>query len=247
MLTTYSAGRLFAERFGTGPPTVIALHGWGRNRQDFTATLAGLDALAVDLPGFGLSPAPGEIWGTMEYAEHLIPVLDECPHPPIVVGHSFGGRVALRLGAHFPDRVSGLVLTGVPLLRRKSARPAPPLPVRLGRALRRWNLVSDGLLNRVRNRYGSTDYRAAEGVMRSIMVRVVNEDYEQDLRKLRCPVQMVWGSADAEASPEMAQTAAEIISRADLMILPEIGHLLPISAPEHLRAAIDKLESPGNT
>lgn len=247
MLTTYSAGRLFAERFGTEPPTVIALHGWGRNRHDFTATLAGFDALAVDLPGFGLSPAPSKAWGTMEYAEHLIPVLDGCPNPPIVLGHSFGGRVAVRLAASFPDRVSGLVLTGVPLLHRNPTRPAPPLPVRVFRALNRWNLIGDSFLNRIRDRYGSTDYRAAQGIMRAILVRIVNEDYEQDLRKIRCPVQMVWGSADTDAPPELAQTAAEIISQADLVVLPEIGHLLPLSSPEHLRAAIEKLGSPGST
>lgn len=246
MLTTYSAGQLFAERFGAGPPTVIALHGWGRNRQDFAATLAGFDALAVDLPGFGLSRAPSEVWGTLEYAEHLVPVLDECPTPPIVVGHSFGGRVAVRLAARFPDRVSGLVLTGVPLLRRNPARSTPPLPVRVSRALNRWNLVGDSFLNRIRDRYGSTDYRAAQGIMRAILVRVVNEDYEQDLHKLRCPVHMVWGSADTEAPPEMAQTAVEIISQADLVVLPKIGHLLPLSSPEHLRAAIEKFGSPGS-
>ncbi|MGQ0778471.1 MAG: alpha/beta fold hydrolase [Pseudonocardiales bacterium] len=247
MLTTYSAGQLFAERFGTGPPGVIALHGWGRNRQDFTATLVGLDALAVDLPGFGLSPAPSEAWGTMEYAEHLIPVLDECPNPPIVVGHSFGGRVAVRLAARFPNRVCGLVLTGVPLLRRNPARSTPPLPVRVFRALNRWNLVGDSFLRGIRDRYGSADYRAAQGIMRAILVRVVNEDYEQDLRELRCPVQMVWGSADTEAPPEMAQTVAEIISQAELVVLPEVGHLLPLSSPKHLRAAIENFGSPGST
>lgn len=247
MLTTYSAGQLFAERFGAGSPTVIALHGWGRNRQDFTATLTGLDALAVDLPGFGLSPSPSEAWGTVEYAEHLIPILDECPNPPIIVGHSFGGRVAVRLAVRFPNRVSGLVLTGVPLLPRTSARPIPPLPMRVFRALNRWHLVNDSSLTKVRNRYGSTDYRAAQGIMRSILVRVVNENYEQDLHKLRCPVRMVWGSADTAAPPEMAQAVVKIISQAELVILPEIGHLLPLSSPKHLRAAIDKFESPGNT
>lgn len=241
MLTTFAAGRLFAERFGSNPPTVLALHGWGRDRQDFSTVLAHLDALALDLPGFGLSPAPLDVWGTSEYAENLLPILEQCSGAPILVGHSFGGRVAVRAAANFPELIGGLVLTGVPLVRQSATPPVPPLAVRVSKVFQRWHLASDRLVERLRDKYGSADYRAAHGIMRKILVRVVNENYEEDLRRIRCRVEMVWGSADKEASPEIAKLASKIIANNKLEILPGVGHLLPVSAPQQLRAAVDRL------
>jgi len=241
MLTTFAEGQLFAERFGANSPTVLALHGWGRDRKDFSAVLAHLDALAVDLPGFGLSPAPLEVWGTSEYAENLLPIIKQCSTTPLIVGHSFGGRVAVRAAAKFPDLIGGLVLTGVPLLRQSAKPSAPPLAIRVSRALRRRHLASERFVERLRDLYGSADYRAAHGIMRKILVRVVNEDYEEDLRRIRCRVKMVWGSADEETSPRIAKLASEIIANSELEILPGVGHFLPVSAPRQLRAAIDRL------
>ncbi|HZD66295.1 MAG TPA: hypothetical protein VE152_09375, partial [Acidimicrobiales bacterium] len=63
MLKAYDAGRLFGTRTGTGPAWVLALHGWRRSHRDFDAVLGGrsgppVDAVALDLPGFGATPAP---------------------------------------------------------------------------------------------------------------------------------------------------------------------------------------------
>src|SRR5687768_10318163 len=118
MLKAYAGGRLFGAVTGTDRPWVLALHGWRRTHADFAATLDGLDAIAVDLPGFGNSPEPDSGWGAAEYATSVLPVLDELGPAPVVLGHSFGGRVAVHLAASAPDRVGALVLTGVPLLRR---------------------------------------------------------------------------------------------------------------------------------
>src|SRR3954468_21028806 len=76
MLTAYDNGRLFGERAGTASPWILALHGWQRTHRDFARVLESLDALAVDLPGFGASPPPPEAWGGADYAAALLPILD---------------------------------------------------------------------------------------------------------------------------------------------------------------------------
>jgi pimeloyl-ACP methyl ester carboxylesterase len=88
-----------------------------RSRGDFREVLDGLDALALDLPGFGgASPVPAEAAGAGGYAELVAPALDACAERVVVIGHSFGGRVAVNLAAQRPERVAALVLTGVPRL-----------------------------------------------------------------------------------------------------------------------------------
>jgi pimeloyl-ACP methyl ester carboxylesterase len=115
-----------------------------------------------------------------------------------VLGHSFGGRVAVCLAARRPELVSGLVLTGVPLLRL-AATPRPALTYRLARAANRAGLLSDKRMDKLRDSRGSADYRAATGMMRDILVKSVNETYDTELRAIRCPVRLVWGERDTAA------------------------------------------------
>jgi len=244
MLQAYAGGRLFGTAFGPGVPRVVALHGWARTHADFTGVLTGLDpdvgAVAVDLPGFGATPAPPEAWGARQYAEAVVPLLAELPEPPVVLGHSFGGRVAVHLAAGWPEHVRALVLTGVPLLRLGGGR-RPALRYRLGRALHRRGILGDEAMERLRQRYGSADYRAAQGIMRAVHVVAVNENYEEQLRAVRCPVELVWGDDDTEAPLAVAEQAATILGdRAHLTVVPEAGHMTPFTAPDALRAAIER-------
>jgi pimeloyl-ACP methyl ester carboxylesterase len=241
VLRAFASGRLFGERFGGGPPRVLALHGWGRDHHDFGRTLDGLDAIALDLPGFGASPAPPEAWGAAEYGEALLPVLDEFEVPAVVLGHSFGGRVAVCLAAGRPERIGGLVLTGAPLIRRASLR-KPAIGFRAKRFLHRMGLLSDARMESARHRYGSADYRAASGVMREVLVKAVGESYEKLLPKIVCPVELVWGADDAEVPLALAKAAAELLPRVKLTICPGVGHFIPSTAPDALRAAILRLE-----
>lgn len=245
MLQAFANGRLFGASFGSGRPAVLALHGWGRSSADFAATLDGLDAVALDLPGFGASPPPPEAWGAAEYAAAVAPVLDELATPAVVVGHSFGGRVAVHLAAAHPDRVGGLVLTGVPLVRRPGApRRRPALAFRVGRALHRRGVLSEARMEALRQRYGSADYRAATGVMRAVHVRAVNETYDDVLPRVRCPVELVWGEDDADVPLAVAEAAARLLPDATLATVPGTGHHTPLTAPGALREAIARRLAP---
>jgi pimeloyl-ACP methyl ester carboxylesterase len=261
VLKAFDSGRLFGAVHGpadpaTSPaPQVLALHGWRRTSADFDATLAplGVPSIAVDLPGFGASPAPPEPWGSTEYAAALDPILALADGPLVVIGHSFGGRVAVRLAARRPDAVRALVLTGVPLVRTTAPKPPPP-GYRAARWLHRRGLLPDAQMDRLRQRYGSPDYKAATGVLRDVFVTLVNEDYADDLRAIACPTDLLWGDDDAEVPPVVAHAAAALLgygaagaagpdatpARAQVTLLPGAGHLTPLTAPDALRAALER-------
>jgi pimeloyl-ACP methyl ester carboxylesterase len=250
MLRTFAGGRLFGTRSGGDEPTVLALHGWGRTHRDFDAVLrpAGaseLSAIAVDLPGFGATPPPPEPWGSADYAAYVGAVLEEMHLPIVVVGHSFGGRVALHLASARPESVRALVLTGVPLLRVRPPR-RPPLAYRGVRLLHRAGLLGEERLERARRRYGSADYAAAVGVMRKVLGRTVAESYEAQLDTLACPVTLVWGADDVTVPVAVARAALERLAgdragdAAELVVLPGVGHFVPLGAPRELRAALER-------
>jgi pimeloyl-ACP methyl ester carboxylesterase len=238
-LRAYAGGAVFAESSGPAP-RVLALHGWGRRSSDFRSALEGLSYLAPDLPGFGASPTPPQPIGSREYAAILGPLLEELGERPVLVGHSFGGRVALHLAIMHPDLFSGLVLTGAPLVRI-SSQGKPALLFRVSRWARRLGLVSEARMERIRQRYGSSDYSRASGVMREILVRILNESYQNELAALELPVLLLWGADDHEASVAIGERLAELISGAELQILDGVGHSVPLEAPRALGDAVEKM------
>lgn len=245
MLQSFGAD-LFGERFGHERPVVLALPGWMRTRSDFRYVLDGLDAVALDLPGFGgATPEPATPMGAAGYADAVLPVLDQlaAEGPVVVLGHSFGGRVAVHLAQRRPAAMRGLVLTGVPLLARDD-RPAPTASVahRLARWANQVGLLSDQRMEARRRSSGSADYRNASGVMRGVLVTVVQETYEAQLEAIcgaGLPTALVWGSADPDVPVRTAERAGALIGPlAHVTVLDGIGHLTPLEAPEALRRAV---------
>ncbi len=241
-LKAFSGGKVFAEVTGTGTPRVLALHGWGRSGADFRSVLSGIGAVAVDLPGFGSSPPPAAGWGSPEYATAIRDVWSAFDEPPLVVAHSFGGRIAVHLAQDLPMR--SLVLIGVPLVRPvTTSQPAPAF--RVARRLHRLGVLSDGRMEAFRQKYGSADYRATSGVMREVFVRVVNETYDEQLDGLAIPVRMLWGANDSAAPLEQAQIAYRRLTDrgadVELRVLDGVGHHVMVERPQVVTDLIEEL------
>lgn len=238
-LRSFLDGAIFAEVYGEGPPEVLALHGWGRRGSDFAAVFDGFSGIAPDLPGFGASPVPDEVIGADAYADIVTGILGTFERPPVLVGHSFGGRVAVCLAAKHPDLVGPLVLTGVPLIRLQTGQ-RPEIGYRLVRWLNRVGLMSDERLEREKRSRGSDDYRSATGIMRDILVKVVNESYEGQLSRITTPVHLLWGGNDTDVPLSVAEAAQAILEVSSLDVLADVGHFVPLEAPDALRAAVEK-------
>ncbi len=273
MLKSFLEGEVFGSVYGGQPVEAVALHGWGRDHGDYAKLGLGWSGecgiMALDLPGFGASPAPPSAWGSAEYAQLISRLVEnEIGTPVVILGHSFGGRVAVRLAASRPELVKSLVLTGAPLAipqytGPRQKRPRVALAYRVARKLEKLGRVSQGLagsrrvsgfpgslvpwfplmsedrMESMRKRYGSLDYARASGMMRAVLVKVLAETYSDDLARLSCPVYLVWGEEDTEVPIEVARTIAEAVPGARLTELPGVGHLVPTVAPSALKEALE--------
>jgi pimeloyl-ACP methyl ester carboxylesterase len=248
-LRSYLDGRVFGELQDGPGPLVVALHGWGRDHREFRSALSRYPHLLVDLPGFGVSPPPAEAWGAAGYAGCVAAVLDQhaAAGPAVVIGHSFGGRVAVCLAAARPDLVRAMVLCGVPLIRAPGAGKVPAV-YRLARKAHQMGLLSDRRFGAMRRARGSDDYNAATGIMQKILVRVVSESYEAQLGAIRCPVALLWGSADQAVPPSMAEKAGGLLTAGVTADVVEgAGHDVHLQAPGRLQAMVEKvLQMPGS-
>jgi pimeloyl-ACP methyl ester carboxylesterase len=233
---------------GAGDP-VLLLHGWGvrvssQSLAGIQEVLAGTHrAVALDLPGFGWSERPAAVWGVAEYARHVAGFLDTLGIPrAAVLGHSFGGRVAIRLAAEHAARVCRLVLVASAGIRPpRSAR----YYVRVGlvKGVRRlfglpvWGRLGARVIARVTERVGSRDYRAA-GAMRPILVKVVNEDLAPMLPAIQAPTLILWGDRDQEVPRAAMDRMAQGIPGARMVVFPGAGHFPFQDAPAAFHQAL---------
>jgi pimeloyl-ACP methyl ester carboxylesterase len=223
----------------SGAAELVWAHGWGHTHQALLplaqAMRPAADSWLIDLPGFGASPIPPFAWGTEDYADAMAEWLATLPTGrKIWVGYSFGCRVGLQLAARHPAAVDGLFLiaaAGLPP-HRSLASKAKRLPKRIAfRVMRR--LTPEGpARDRLRERYGSSDYRNA-GAMRPVLVKAVNENLSDVARAVRCPVVIVHGEADTESPPEIAERFHALIPNSRLHLLRGFDHYTILTDGRH--------------
>jgi pimeloyl-ACP methyl ester carboxylesterase len=220
-------------------PELIWAHGWGHSHASLLPLAEAMrpraDSRLVDLLGFGASPLPPGPWGTEDYADAMAEWLTGLPPcKRIWVGHSFGCRVGVQLAARHPQAMSALVLiaaAGLPPHRSLATR-LRQWPRRLAfRALRA--MTPEGpARDRLRERFGSSDYRNA-GAMRPVLVKAVNENLSEPARRIRVPVVLIHGDGDTESPPEIAQRFQALIPGSRLHLLRGFDHLSIISNGRH--------------
>ncbi len=205
-------------QYGKGKD-IILLHGWGQNIEmmrpigdnfsdRFRVTI-------LDLPGFGQSSEPNEVWTISDYSHMLEKFTKSLDiKKPIVIGHSFGGRVAIRYSAHNP--IEKLVLFGSPCIRVDEK---VPLSTRILKKIK--SLPGMDKIGEYMKKYiGSRDYKAASPMMRKILVEVVNEDLSKYAREIEEPTLLIWGEQDTEAPLSEARELEKIMIDAALIVLP---------------------------
>ena len=227
---------------GAAPAEALELiwaHGWGHSHLALLPLAEAMqrtaDSWLVDFPGFGASPVPPGAWGTEDYADAMAEWIAAMPAGRRVwVGHSFGCRVGLQLAARHPQAVGALFL-----IAAHGLQPRRPLTTRLKRAPRRVAfrlaraLTPEGpARERLRERYGSTDYRTA-GAMRPVLVKAVNEDLTEVARAVRCPVVLVHGDHDGESPPEIAARLHQLIPGSHLHLLRGFDHWTVLTDGRH--------------
>ena len=205
-------------QYGEGSDVVL-LHGWGQN----IAMMKPIgDALCdkhrvtiIDFPGFGESDEHSSAWTITDYANMLEKLVVELKiKKPIIMGHSFGGRVAIRYSAN--NSIEKLVLFGSPCIRREQEL---SFSVKLLKKLK--TLPGLNAFGEYMKKYiGSRDYKAASPIMRKILVNVVNEDLSEYAKKIEEPTLLIWGDMDTEALVEDARELEKIMIDAGLIILP---------------------------
>ena len=229
-------------------PILLCLHGWGGSKESFTElreALKGSDVeiLTPDLPGFGSEPEPKTPWSVDDYA-NWVEALIKDQKPVHLLGHSHGGRIALKLASrglpithlylcaaagirrprHF-KRIIGLILskTGKFLLMIPGLNRLQPLGKKLLYKLVRVH-----------------DYEKASPVMRETMIKVTAEDLRPILKDIHVPTDIFWGENDGMTPVADAHIIHQGIQGSQLHLYPGIRHRVHREKAAEIAAVISK-------
>jgi pimeloyl-ACP methyl ester carboxylesterase len=223
------------EEQGQGP-LVVLLHGWGSNLSLFAPIAEAISrnyhVVSFDFPGCGTTSEPTEPWDMDDYVHFTTSFISAfSPTEVILLGHSHGGRVAIRLACDegLPFRVTRMILVdsaGI-LPHRSVGYHLRVRAYKIGKALLATpplKALFPNALEAFQTSMGSTDYAAASPVMRGSLVRVVNANLEPLLPKITAETLLIWGEND-DATPLCdGQTMERLIAGSGLVVLPKAGH-----------------------
>ena len=221
--------------------TLVLLHGWGQNiemMEPIAKSFYGkYNVLIIDLPGFGDSSEPPVVWGVEEYTLLIRKLIQELKIDVILIGHSFGGRIALIYASKY--KVKKLVCLASPYCKELTKLPLKNRIYKQAKKIKclRW------LAKIMQNKVGSVDYRNASEVMRGVLVKTVNTDLSWYAKKIECPTLLIWGSMDEAVPVKRAYELEKLIKDAGVVVYEGATHYAYLERINDIYVVLDNFFS----
>jgi pimeloyl-ACP methyl ester carboxylesterase len=239
---------------------LVILHGWGASAKSYDKLKPlleqkGISVFVFDLPGFGNEAVPKEAWDVDDYAEWTRVKIereldsrfygnDNSERKIILFGHSFGGRIAIKLAARYSEKIEKLILCDA-----AGITPRPKVKINLFAQLSKVGKIifSLPILNIIKPiakkgiyfLVGARDYSRLENpVMKDIFRKVVDEDLTFCLANIKSKTLIIWGKDDKETLVLDAYAMNGKITGSKLEILENTGHSPHLECPEKLAEII---------
>ena len=221
-------------------PQILLLHGWGLRAQVYKGLVnllkeKGHSVYSLDLPGFGSEPL---VHNNMVLDDYIVFVRRFVEKrklvKPIIVGHSFGGRVAIKYTWKYPDEVSKLILTGVPIIRHTSLtkKIAFFAAVFGGKVLKTFpEKIRHNFRKMLYTIIGEWDYYNA-GKLQQVFKNIIGEDLIQYAQNVHVPTLLIWGADDRLTPASDVKKIKKYMPHAQSFVIANVGHKFPYTDPQ---------------
>lgn len=228
--------------------TILILHGWGLHGSLYNDLKEELQkknyiVYSIDLPGFGDEPLPSDKYNLDSYVEFVNKFLQSKKiEKVILLGHSFGGRIAVKYTWKYPQKVSKLILTGVPVIRNMTVKKKIAFVVATigGKIVKIFPKNIQQFTRKVLYfAIGEWDYYKA-GKLKQVFRNIIGEDLVQYVKEIKTPTLLVWGIEDKLTPVKDTDKIQHFMPQAIAVKVPQVGHRLPISHPHEFITATGK-------
>lgn len=219
-------------------PPIIILHGWGSRIEKWQPLKkelekAGFEVFLPYLPGFGQAKPPKKPWSVSDYVNWLKNYLKEKSLKNyFLIGHSFGGRLAIKLASQKPTGLKGLILINSAGIKPRNyfKRLIFFILAKVGKIiflLPPFCFLAYSARKTLYQLAREKDYFKTRGVMRATFKKVISEDLKGYLRKIKTPTLILWGKKDSSTPLQDGELMARFIPGSRLFVFPKAGHSLP--------------------
>lgn len=224
---------LYYEKYGDHKKSIVILPGWGNTRCTFTCMISFLQnyftVYIVDYPGFGNSPFPNKDLTIYDYSNLIYEFIKELNlDDPILIGHSFGGRIITTLIGYYNYEFSNIIL-----INSAGIKPKKTLFKRFKsfyyKCLQKLanilpNKVKYKWKNYLFNKFASVDYKNLDENMKITFKNIVNEDLKPYLKNIKSKTLLIWGDKDDATPIKDAYTMNKLINDSELVVLEGATH-----------------------
>ncbi len=221
---------------------LIFLHGWGSSSLNLKKPIKILSkdflVFSPDLPGFGKTTPPQKPWKVSDYARFILEFAQKQNLKKFfLIGHSFGGRVAIKMAAKSPKKIEKLCLCNASGVGRPSFSKRLPFYIlaKLGKLLFSiWpfcfiQTFARKLLYKLAR---EKDYLQIKGKMRQTFKNVIAEDQSKEAKKIKVPTLILWAERDKQTPLALGKKMHSLINNSQLIIIPNATHGLPFLEPK---------------
>ena len=226
---------------------VVLLHGWGTDLESVSLISKYLSThfkvYALDLPGFGHSMIPPTPLSIIDYAKIIKAFLIKFKiDNPILIGHSFGGRIIITLNGYLNYPADKIILINSAGLKPKRTL-LYYIKIYTYKFLKLFkNLLSEKqshhYLAKLRSIFGSKDYNNVTEVMKRTLSLAVNYDLKKYLPHIKAPTLLIWGHNDKITPLKDGMIMQKLIPDAGLVIFKEAGHYVYLEKHDEVKAII---------
>lgn len=231
--------KVFTRIKGEGSPFLI-LHGWGSSVHNWTNMQDLLSekfkTYILDMPGFGKTAPPDKSWCLDDY---LVLILKYCEHYKLdkfyLLGHSFGGRIAIKMAIQYPHLIKKLILMDSAGIRRQDKLLAFFAGLGFWKGVPGYKTARQ-VFYKMR---GCTDYCGAKGIMKETFKLVVKEDLRKRLNEIKVDTLLIWGKYDKSTPLKDGKIMDQEIENSKLIIINS-GHSPHLVIPDKVKEILFK-------
>lgn len=227
MIFNYNSVKISYEIFNRDKSMpIVFLHGWGSEGRVFESIIENFPEktfITVDFPPFGKSDKDIKEWNIFTYVGMFMSL---CDHLKIeqcdVIGHSFGGRIAIITSAVKRSLVHSCILVDSAGLKPKR---------KINYYVKLWNFKIAKKLGKDTTRFGSQDYLKLSPEMKRTFKSVVNTHLDDYAKKIMVKTLLIWGRNDKETPLYMCNRLKKYIKNSHVKIIDNAGHFPFLDRP----------------
>ena len=238
MYYIYNDIKVKIYKYGNKNKVLLILPGWGNTTKTFYNIINHFKEkytiYTLDYPGFGKSPIPTKDLTIYNYADLIINFLkDNKIINPIIIAHSFGGRITTLLTGYYKINISKLILFDIASIKPKKSIKTK-LKEKIYKSIKKLiNILpnKEKFQNKLINYFGSTDYKSLPPTMHKTFINIINEDLTKYLKYIQSETLLIWGEKDQDTPLKDAYKMNNLIKESALIIYPNASHYSYLDYP----------------